>query len=108
MFATRGLKPRTIPRSGATQARTVTSFSKDADFRQRSFLLGPPPKVVWVRLGNCSADDILELLSEHEPDIRILEADPTPLSSRSPNSIHTPGSQVHNNLPDDELHHHPG
>lgn len=27
--------------------------TKDDDFRQRSFLRGPPPKVVWVRLGNC-------------------------------------------------------
>lgn len=25
--------------------------SKDADMHQRSFLFGPPPKVVWVRLG---------------------------------------------------------
>jgi predicted nuclease of predicted toxin-antitoxin system len=23
--------------------------SKDSDFHQRSFLYGPPPKVVWVR-----------------------------------------------------------
>jgi predicted nuclease of predicted toxin-antitoxin system len=28
--------------------------SKDADFRQRTFLYGSPPKVVWIRLGNCS------------------------------------------------------
>lgn len=28
--------------------------SKDSDFHQRSFLYGYPPKVVWVRLGNCS------------------------------------------------------
>ena len=26
--------------------------SKDADMHQRSFLFGPPPKVVWVRVGN--------------------------------------------------------
>ena len=28
--------------------------SKDADFHQRSLLFGHPPKVIWVRLGNCS------------------------------------------------------
>jgi len=28
--------------------------SKDSDFRQLAFLLGPPPKAVWVRVGNCS------------------------------------------------------
>jgi predicted nuclease of predicted toxin-antitoxin system len=36
--------------------------SKDADFHQRSFLYGHPPKVVWVRLGNCSTADVLALL----------------------------------------------
>ena len=32
--------------------------SKDADMHQRSFLFGPPPKAVWVRLGNCSTSDV--------------------------------------------------
>jgi predicted nuclease of predicted toxin-antitoxin system len=32
--------------------------SKDTDFHQRSFLFGGPPKVVWIRLGNCSTEDI--------------------------------------------------
>ena len=28
--------------------------SKDSDFRDRSILVGAPPKVIWLRLGNCS------------------------------------------------------
>ena len=32
--------------------------SKDEDFHQRSFLFGSPPKVVWLRLGNCATQDI--------------------------------------------------
>ncbi|MGH9120188.1 MAG: DUF5615 family PIN-like protein [Acidimicrobiales bacterium] len=28
--------------------------SKDSDFRQLAFLYGPPPKVVWLRVGNAS------------------------------------------------------
>jgi predicted nuclease of predicted toxin-antitoxin system len=36
--------------------------SKDSDFQQMSFLLGFPPKVVWVRVGNCSVDEIEALL----------------------------------------------
>lgn len=36
--------------------------SKDSDMRQRSFVFGYPPKVVWVRLGNCSTSDIEKLL----------------------------------------------
>ena len=32
--------------------------TKDEDFRQRCYLLGAPPKVVWIRLGNCSTAEI--------------------------------------------------
>lgn len=39
--------------------------SKDADFHQRSFLYGYPPKVVWVRLGNCSTGDVERVLREN-------------------------------------------
>ena len=39
-----------------------TVVSKDSDFRQMSFLFGAPPKVVWIRLGNCSTTEILALL----------------------------------------------
>jgi predicted nuclease of predicted toxin-antitoxin system len=28
--------------------------SKDSDFAQRSLLQGGPPKVIWLRLGNCT------------------------------------------------------
>ena len=28
--------------------------SKDYDFSERSSLLGSPPKVVWLRVGNCT------------------------------------------------------
>lgn len=36
--------------------------SKDSDFRQLAFLLGPPPKAVWLRVGNCSTATIADLL----------------------------------------------
>jgi len=44
--------------------------SKDGDFRQLSFLAGPPPKVVWVRLGNCTTDDIAGVLRRRADDLR--------------------------------------
>lgn len=37
--------------------------SKDSDFRQLAFLHGPPPKAIWVRLGNASTIEISESLS---------------------------------------------
>jgi predicted nuclease of predicted toxin-antitoxin system len=46
-----------------------TIVTKDADFRQRSFLLGPPPKVIWIGLGNCSTKQIAELLREQSSEI---------------------------------------
>jgi predicted nuclease of predicted toxin-antitoxin system len=50
--------------------------SKDADFRQRSFLQGHPPKVVWIRLGNCSTRQITVLLRERHNEIEAFcEAD---------------------------------
>ncbi|HEX7997021.1 MAG TPA: DUF5615 family PIN-like protein [Pyrinomonadaceae bacterium] len=36
--------------------------SKDSDMHQRSFVFGHPPKIIWVRLGNCSTADIEKLL----------------------------------------------
>lgn len=36
--------------------------SKDSDMHQRSFVFGYPPKIIWVRLGNCSTADVERLL----------------------------------------------
>ena len=39
--------------------------SKDSDFRQLAFLHGPPPKVVWLRVGNASTATVLQVLLDH-------------------------------------------
>lgn len=43
--------------------------SKDSDFRQLAFMHGPPPKAVWLRTGNASTLDILNILRDHVDDI---------------------------------------
>jgi len=43
--------------------------SKDPDFHQMSFLLGHPPKVIWIRRGNCSTRTIETLLRTFEHEI---------------------------------------
>ena len=48
--------------------------SKDEDFHRLSLLRGAPPKVVWLRIGNCATEDISRLLSMHADDIRQFEA----------------------------------
>ena len=44
--------------------------SKDADFYQRSLVHGPPPKIVWIRRGNCSTRDVEGILRTRYEDIR--------------------------------------
>ena len=36
--------------------------SKDNDFRQRAFLYGSPPKVIWLSIGNAGTRYIAEIL----------------------------------------------
>lgn len=43
--------------------------TKDSDFRQRSFLYGYPPKVIWIGLGNCSTLMIETLLRKRSGDV---------------------------------------
>ena len=43
--------------------------TKDGDFNNLAFLFGAPPKVVWIRLGNCSTADIERTLRAHRPTI---------------------------------------
>lgn len=44
--------------------------SKDSDFKDLAFVAGPPPKVVWVRRGNCSAQELAKLLCSHASGLR--------------------------------------
>jgi predicted nuclease of predicted toxin-antitoxin system len=49
--------------------------TKDSDFHERSLLLGHPPKVVWIRRGNCSTKEIEGLLRNHAEDVQRLAED---------------------------------
>jgi predicted nuclease of predicted toxin-antitoxin system len=57
-------------------AHELAIVSKDSDFHQRSFLAGPPPKVVWIRLGNCTTDDIEALLRREHAVVEAFADDP--------------------------------
>lgn len=50
--------------------------SKDDDFRQRSLALGHPPKVVWLRLGNCPTRQVESLLRWRVERVAELQTDP--------------------------------
>ena len=50
--------------------------SKDTDFHQRSLLYGAPPKVVWLRVGNCPTSKIEKLIRENSVVLHTFERDP--------------------------------
>lgn len=50
--------------------------SKDNDFRQKSFLFGFPPKVVWLSVGNGGTKVIRELLLASIPEIKRFAENP--------------------------------
>lgn len=46
-----------------------TVVTRDSDFSELSLLRGFPPKVIWIRRGNCSTGQIEEILRSHYQDI---------------------------------------
>jgi predicted nuclease of predicted toxin-antitoxin system len=52
---------RTIWDYAKTQGLTIVT--KDQDYHWFSVLYGPPPKVIWIRRGNCSTPEVIEILS---------------------------------------------
>ena len=49
--------------------------TKDSDFHQLSFLQGAPPKVVWLRIGNCTTDMVEILLRRNFLRLESFESD---------------------------------
>jgi predicted nuclease of predicted toxin-antitoxin system len=58
------------------QSHGLVILPKDADFQQRALLHGAPPKVVWIRPGNCSTGEISTLLRTRRGEIGAFVADP--------------------------------
>ena len=57
-------------------ANGFTIVSLDADFAERAILVGPPPKVIWLRCGNQPTGAVEELLRKHAEVILAFENDP--------------------------------
>jgi predicted nuclease of predicted toxin-antitoxin system len=47
------------------QDRGCILVTKDEDFHRLSVLRGAPPKIVWLRVGNCPTQTVAELLGRH-------------------------------------------
>ncbi len=49
--------------------------SKDADMHDLSLVFGNPPKVIWLRLGNCSTLQVENLLCRELDAIKLFYKD---------------------------------
>jgi predicted nuclease of predicted toxin-antitoxin system len=67
--------------------------SKDSDFNDLAFVHGPPPKVIWLRVGNATTEAIAELLTSaagtitafvDDYDDAVLTLRPPPSRPRTP------------------------
>jgi predicted nuclease of predicted toxin-antitoxin system len=87
-----------------------TIVSKDTDFSQRGFLFGPPPKVIWIRLGNCSTKEIQDVLFSYATEIRQFGLDPDssffpidPIAGKNPTRVLVESSAISAILYDPKL-----
>ena len=53
-----------------------TIVSKDSDFHRMSFVLGAPPQVIWLRIGNCATAVVERVLRGRLPEIELFEKSP--------------------------------
>ena len=58
----RGAEDRQLWEYARTHGFVIAS--KDTDFRERSYVEGAPPKVIWLDVGNAGTDAIAQLLQD--------------------------------------------
>jgi predicted nuclease of predicted toxin-antitoxin system len=55
----------------------LTIVTRDWDFLQLSTVRGAPPKVIWLRIGNCSLGAVEQVLRTRHLEVRRFQDDPT-------------------------------
>jgi predicted nuclease of predicted toxin-antitoxin system len=55
-----------------TRQHDYLIVTKDVDFSEFSVLRGFPPKVIWIRRGNCSTQDIQQILRANYAAIKAM------------------------------------
>ncbi len=46
-----------------------TIVTKDSDFSEFSLVKGFPPKIIWIRIGNCTTNDVELLFRSNTEEI---------------------------------------
>lgn len=57
------------------RANDFAIVTNDSDFNDMGLLRGVPPKVIWLRLGNCATDVIEQTLRRAHAQISAFEQD---------------------------------
>jgi len=57
------------------QEHGFTIVTKDADFNELSILRGFPPKIIWIKAGNCTTAQIERLIRTHYETILQVQED---------------------------------
>lgn len=58
------------------QANEYLIVTKDSDFSDLSVVRGFPPKVIWLRLGNCTTSDVERTLRDAHGAVDAFANDP--------------------------------
>lgn len=53
-----------------------TIVTKDCDFNDLVIFRGMPPKVIWIKVGNCKVAQIVQLLKDNEKVIKVFLDEP--------------------------------
>ncbi len=59
---------------GPRRVQGLVIVSKDTDFRERSYVEGFPPKIIWLDVGNAGTAAIAELLRRERPRVQHFES----------------------------------
>jgi predicted nuclease of predicted toxin-antitoxin system len=59
------------------QSHGFTIVTRDSDYNEILILRGFPPKIIWIRRGNCSTGEVEAILRSHLQDIQALNNDST-------------------------------
>ena len=53
-----------------------TIVTKDSDFNDIAIYRGTPPKIIWIKVGNCKISEIENILRVNEIEIKVFLDEP--------------------------------
>lgn len=57
------------------KSNNFTIVTKGSDFGDFVSILGFPPKIIWIRIGNCTTTDIINILKKNIDKVHKFDSD---------------------------------